>query len=205
MQDSMMEVAYNSTELKKYKNDPVWFKKALLKACNRNVDGKIRHIEYVEKEDDSKRPIVTSLRYLRAVVPDSMNPIDDEMPVHSNNITLDTPIILTANEDEYVEPISGLKVTESLFGEEAEDIYNYTIDSSTFLVIGYNRGEIPPFGYVTSDILKMWKEQTVPYSEDLIAHLEELKKKTENNFGMSFITSEKIMDTLKSTQKKIKR
>lgn len=199
MKDSHMEVFCNNSNLEIYKNDPEWFKLSLLRACAREYNEEIKHLEAVI-ECKNKQPIVTLLKYIRTIQPDSVCPIDEEIKSDFG----DTCVILIPNEDGgYLEPISHFKVhvpeaNERMAGLSVEEIYDYTVDNGIFLAL-YER-KVLPFGYVTPEILQRWKRETVSHKEDLLNHLSALKKITDNNFGFSFIGSEEIflaLDDLK--------
>lgn len=203
MKNSDINLFDENEQLLKYRDTPEWFKQCLLKACTRDYNGILRHIEFQEFHQDleigGNLPIVTTLRYIRSIVPDALSPVDDILEPNLSNINLDTCIILIRdNDDEFIEPISNLKVSSGdLKNYDANEIYNYTMAREKFLVLG-NDGDISPFGFITEDILKLWKEKTIPYSEELIAHLNKLKKVTENNFGISFIGQEEIISSFHS-------
>lgn len=128
---------------------------------------------------DDKRPIATILKYIRPVIPGSINPIDDEIIYNAQHLESESCITLVPDENgDYIEPITNFKVLDSsLTGCNAEEIYDYSIGRNTRLTLGYTNNEIPPYGFVTKEILQLWKETTVPYSEELIRYLEKIKQK----------------------------
>lgn len=199
MKESNMDIFENS-KLSRFKEDPMWFKKAILRVCMRNHDGKLEHVEYLESNDDEfkTKPIVTTLKYLTAIVPDAIEPFDDRIKVEAEHIDDDTCIILTLNKDgEYVDALSGFKISDSgIKGYSPEEIYGYTIEHEIYLVLDCSDRGFPPFGYVSDEILKIWQESTAPYGEEIRAHFEKVQRRTENNFGKSIMGNVEVEKSL---------
>lgn len=204
MKESNMDI-FENPKLSRFKEDPVWFKKAILKVCTRNHDGELGHVEYMDSNDDEfkTKPIVTTLKYLTAIVPDAIDPFDDRISVEADHIDDNTCIILTLNEDgEYVESLSGFKVSDpGIQGYSPEEIYGYTIEQDIYLVLDCSDRGFSPFGYVSEEILKIWQEATAPYGEEIKAHFEKVKKRTESNFGKSVLGNAEVEKVLNLSEK----
>ncbi|MDE5630568.1 MAG: hypothetical protein K2I70_03105 [Bacilli bacterium] len=204
MKESNMNI-FENAKLREFKDDPTWFKKSILQACTRTYDGKIGHVEYMEIADDDfkTRPIVTTLKYIRVVVPDSIDPFDDKINIEGEHLDENTCIVLTLNDDgEYVEPLSGFVVSDpGIKGYSPEEIYKCTIEKGIYLVLTLSGEDFSPFGYVSDEVLKIWKESTVPYADEIMVHFERIKRRTENNFGESFLGTEEIEKALNFSKK----
>lgn len=206
MKNNDMNLFNVEQDLLVYKDEPEWFKQCLLKACIKELGGSIRHMQYVDyhEELNEKKAVVTTLKHIRSVALEANNYVDDILKPNSPNINLDTCIILipdTEHPGDFMEPISNLKINSGdLKGYDVDEIYDYTMGRKQLLILN-DQNSIKPFGYVDKDILKMWKESTIPYKEELLQHLNTLQNVTKDNFGTSAIEKEEVISTLKSSLK----
>lgn len=205
MKNIDMNLFDNDDEFFEYRDEPEWFKQSLVKACRISSDGKsISHMDSIDSYNQllNKQPIVTTLKYIRSITLDSNDHIGNISKPNFPNIDLDTCIILIPeNTLDFIEPISNLKVSGG--GLEAvsdEELCCDTIDEDRYLMLDYCH-KIIPFGYANEEIIKMWKENTIPYKEEVLQHLNDLQNVTKDNFGVLDIETDEIISTIKSSLK----
>lgn len=201
MRDSDLNLFFRQ-ELIMYQGDPLWFKKALLSACTRNPDGSISHIEYADA-NFPERPVVTMLKYIRSIVPDSLFPYDLELDESFGPINKFSCIILLRDENGgFREPITGLKIDiPGLRNYSASEIYEQTIARNRKMVLASGNDNIPPIAYVTEDILDYWEKTTLPHKKKLFKYLDLVASKTMDNFSLNCVDKEKIKARLNKPKK----
>lgn len=201
MRDSDLNLFFRQ-ELIMYQGDPLWFKKALLSACTRNPDGSISHIEYADA-NFPERPVVTMLKYIRSIVPDSLFPYDLELDESFGPINKFSCIILLRDENGgFREPITGLKIDiPGLRNYSASEIYEQTIARNRRMVLASGNDNIPPIAYVTEDILDYWEKTTLPHKKKLFKYLDLVASKTMDNFSLNCVDNEKIKARLNKPKK----
>lgn len=205
MKNNMLDI-FNREDMSSFKQDPEWFKKALLSSCSRDCDGSINHLEYSEFVEVSDNPIVTLLKYLHPIMPDSLSPYDDEVKVESSSIDGNTCIVLLRDDDGYYDPLTGIKVADSgLRGYSEKQIFKYTIGVNRELVMVSDNDTVPPFAYVNDDVLDYWEKNTIPFKEEIENHLKKIQEKTRRNFCSIPTTDEQIKLRLEEARKRVNK
>ena len=134
MKNSEYATAFDNGVLERFKNDPEWFKKIIARDSFYTNEGNVRHVRYIENLGNEDKPIVTLLKYIRPITPDSKNAIDDEVQISLEHLDGNSCVVLIAREDgDYLEPVTGTRVADACFyGGSAEEIYSYSIGKDTF-------------------------------------------------------------------------
>lgn len=194
---------FSRPELIMYQSDPSWFKSGLLNACTRSHDDNITHIEYAEA-NFPERPIATMLKYLRPLVPDSINPYDEEIDETFGPINKMTCVILLRDKEVgFIEPLTKTKIEiPGIKGDDISTMYESSISKNKKMVIASGNDEVPPFIYVDANILDFWEETTLPYKKELKEYLSRIENKTMDNFSLNYVSELEIKKRIKKYAKK---
>ena len=199
MKNSEYATAFDNGVLERFKNDPEWFKKIIARDSFYTNEGNVRHVRYIENLGNEDKPIVTLLKYIRPITPDSKNAIDDEVQISLEHLDGNSCVVLIAREDgDYLEPVTGTRVADACFyGGSAEEIYSYSIGKDTFATLAYNNDEHPPCGIIDLNTVEKYKEVMGPHKDDLIKYFEEVKLRTNRNFGSGYLSTEEVDSILR--------